>query len=383
MTSMGIQDEALGGRRALQRLRSACLEAIAGLHPGYFAMVMATGVLDVACRILGILNVSDGLLWINLASYLVLWILTFLRMILFPKRFLADWSSHQRAPGFFTAIAATCVVGTQLVALGHGNGIARALWWAGLGMWLVFMYAVFAALTVKQDKPSLEDGINGGWLTAVVATQSLCVLGTLVAPDLGVSRDIALFLVLSLWLCGGMLYIWMISFIFYRYTFLRFLPSDLLPPYWINMGAMAISTLAGAMLIRISPGSALLQSLLPFIKGFTLLYWATATWWIPMLLILGVWRHIYRRVPLIYDPLYWGLVFPLAMYTLCTLRLSEAFGLPFLLAIPKIFVAAALTAWSFTFLGLLISLLHTLATALRPARESVIAPNPGLIRPNS
>lgn len=24
-------------------------------------------------------------------------------------------------------------------------------------------------------------------------------------------------------------------------------------------------------------------------------FWATATWWIPMLVILGFWRHVYKR----------------------------------------------------------------------------------------
>jgi len=52
---------------------------------------------------------------------------------------------------------------------------------------------------------------------------------------------------------GGMLYIWMISPIFYRYTFFRLSPGDLTPPYWINMVAMAISTLAGARLIQNAP----------------------------------------------------------------------------------------------------------------------------------
>jgi hypothetical protein len=33
---------------------------------------------------------------------------------------------------------------------------------------------------------------------------------------------------------------------------------------------------------------------------------ATATWWIPMPVILGVWRHVYRRFPLKYSPMYWG-----------------------------------------------------------------------------
>lgn len=36
-----------------------------------------------------------------------------------------------------------------------------------------------------------------------------------------------------------------ISLIFYRYTFFRFSLDDLSPPYWINMGAMAIRSWPG------------------------------------------------------------------------------------------------------------------------------------------
>ncbi len=355
-------------------LRRALLEGVRTLNPAYFAMVMATGVLDVACRLLGIRILAEVLFAVNLAAYACLWAATLLRLLRFPRDFLADLQSHQRGPGFFTTVAGTCVVGLQLLVRGHDLLHARILWWTALGLWLLTMYAIFTALTVKPDKPRLEDGINGGWLTAVVATQALSVLGTAVAPGLGLPGESALFLTASLWLCGGMLYIWLISLIFYRYTFLRFLPSDLLPPYWINMGAMAISTLAGALLVKQAPASPFLASMLPFLKGFTLLYWATATWWIPMLLILGLWRHVARQVPLTYDPLYWGAVFPLAMYTSATFRLTEAFGLPFLLAVPRISVAAALTAWLLTFLGLVLSLLQ----GARRARGTKALPAPTL-----
>src|SRR5687768_18465669 len=106
---------------------------------------------------------------------------------------------------------------------------------------------------------------------------------TLFRSGFGPAAPDVLLFCLVLWLGGGMLYIWIISLIFYRYTFFPMSPSDLAPPYWINMGAVAISTLAGVSLIGAAAQAPLLADLLPFLKGLTLLFWATATWWIPML----------------------------------------------------------------------------------------------------
>jgi tellurite resistance protein TehA-like permease len=322
------------------------------MHPASFALAMATGIVSIACQLLGHQILAVVLLWANLVFYAVLWALSAVRIVRFPSRVLADISHHGRGVGFFTTVAATCVVGSQVWIIGGAWRPAAALWVFGILLWATVTYTLFTALTVKADKPPLAEGINGGWLVAVVAPQSVSVLGSQLAAGFGANAPQVLLFCLGLWLGGGMLYIWIISLIFYRYTFFTMSPADLAPPYWINMGAVAISTLAGALLIAAAPDSALLQDLLPFLKGFTLLFWATATWWIPMLVILGGWRHLYRRFPLRYDPLYWGAVFPLGMYTVCTFRLSYAIDAPYLLIIPRVFLYVALAAWGLAMVGL-------------------------------
>ena len=330
---------------------------IASLHPAYFAMVMATGIVSIAAQLLGLTAIAGLLFALNLFFYPALVILTAIRIIQYRERVLADLLDHGRSVGFFTTVAGTCVLGSQFVIVAGLWRPAAVLWAIGILLWGVITYGVLALLTVKEHKPPMPEGLSGGWLVTVVAAQSVSVLGTQLAAGFGSREPLVLFFSLLLWLGGGMLYIWIISLIFFRYTFFVMEPSDLGPPYWINMGAVAISTLAGALLVAAAPASALLHELGPFLKGMTLLFWATATWWIPMLVILGVWRHLIRRYPLRYDPLYWGAVFPLGMYTVCTYRLAQIVDVPGLMAVPRAFIWVALLAWTATMLGLVQDLL--------------------------
>lgn len=345
------------------RARPATASGLETLHPSYFALVMATGIVSVACQLLGLEPLARGLLVLNVVFFAVLSALYAARAVRFPRAMLRDVADHARGVGFFTIVAGTCVLGTQLVIVAHFPRVARALWLFATVLYFVLIYAVFTALTTKREKPPLERGINGAWLVAVVATQGVSVLGGNVwAQFPGLEREV-LFFTLAMWLGGGMIYVWLISLIFYRYLFFELEPSDLGPPYWIDMGAMAISTLAGDGLIANAAHDQLLADLLPFLKGATLLFWATASWWIPMLVLLGYWRHVMRGFPLCYDPGYWGMVFPLGMYTVATYKLAASIDAPFLLIVPRLFIWCALAVWAVVLVGLL----RTVVEAVRQA----------------
>lgn len=338
----------------LQVLRPV-MAAAEVLFPGYFALVMATAAVSIASFLVGHTLIASAMLVLNWAFYAALWVLTAIRAICFPKRMIDDLFDHQRAPGFFTLVAGTCMLATQTILVTHGQAIGRALWWLGLGLWFPIMYAFFTAVTVRSHKPTLAAGINGAWLIAAVATQSIVVSRGAVDGMSPPAPEIQ-FLCLAMFMIGSMLYLAIIPLIFYRFTFVRLASRDFSPPYWINMGAVAITTLAGSTLIMRIGHWPVLQPVAAFLPGFTLFFWAAATWWIPLLLALMMWRYVIRKEVPTYEPALWGMVFPLGMYTTATFQLSRATGFDFLAGISEFFVFVALGAWAVAFIGFAINL---------------------------
>lgn len=180
------------------------------------------------------------LLILNVLFYVSLWWLFSLRLYRFKKAFLADFFDFTRGIGFFTIVAATCVLGAQINIVLQCHNIAFALWLLGLLLWPVILYSVFTCFTIAHDKPALAKGINGGWLVAVVACQGVSLLGSQLAGNFQAFAELMMFIALFAWVIGGMLYLWLIALIFYRSIFLAMEPKEYSSPYWINMGAVAI-----------------------------------------------------------------------------------------------------------------------------------------------
>lgn len=149
------------------------------LHPAYFALVMATGIVAIATYMHGVPLVPTVLFWLNVFFFAGLVAATGARILRYPAAFAADVRSHSRGVGFFTMVAACGVFGNQLLLQMEAVGLATFFWAVAGVLWLVVTYGLLAVLTVKPDKPSLADGLNGGWLVSVVATQSVSILTVL------------------------------------------------------------------------------------------------------------------------------------------------------------------------------------------------------------
>ena len=350
------------GQPAMARL-------VTDLPSGSFAFVMATGIVSIAAELLGFGRIASLLLAVNSVAFLVLWILTFLRLIYFPSAVIADLRDHRRGPGFLTVVAGTNVLGDQISLLTSHQDIAAALWLLGCALWIGLVYGFFAAATTRATKPSLIAGLGGTWLLIVVAPESSAILGAQIASSFS-SPEIVIFASLSLYLLGSAFYLVIITLILYRWLFEPMGPSEFTPTYWINMGAAAIATLAGARLSSAVVSDPILAVTRGYIIGETLFFWSVASWWIPLLTVLMVWRHVAGRFRLAYQFDYWSLVFPLGMYATATVSFARAIDAEFLTCVSRFFFLAAIGAWCLTVFGMVRHFVVFVPFALSSSRGS-------------
>ncbi len=323
---------------------------IATLFPGYFAMVMATGIVAVGAAQQDLRWLAEGLFVVAAVTYVVLVVLTALRLARFPHLLIADLTSHAKGFAFLTLVAATNVLGSASVVVHGWWDLAWVLWWVGVGLWLVLLYTALIAAVVKGPKTTPGVGINGTWFLLTVSTESIAVLGALLLPEH--LSDLLAFACLAAFLLGVVLYLIVMTLVFQRWTLQDLEPADADPPAWIAAGAVAITVLAGANLLTAGAVSLRLDRVAPFVEGMVTLAWATATFWFPLMVAIGVWRHFVHRVPLRYHPAYWSLVFPLGMYGAATFRMIGVIDLEELDWLPKVVLGVALVVWAAAVTGL-------------------------------
>ncbi|MGB8486535.1 MAG: tellurite resistance/C4-dicarboxylate transporter family protein [Xanthobacteraceae bacterium] len=238
--------------RAFSALVPWLTTEIAALDPSCFASVMATGIISNAFFFAGVRAWSDALFVVNLVALLWLILITALRALAFRPALWADLIDPRKVFGFFTIIAGVDVFGAAL-ALRSLPALALALWLAALVLWVLLIYFSFGVLIFLNTARGANI-VHGGWLNAIVATQSLVVLGTMIAPTLAGFSHATFVLIHVLWGVGLGLYGIFIALFAHRIFFADVEPDDVTPLLWVVMGAAAISANAGSTLILTDSG---------------------------------------------------------------------------------------------------------------------------------
>ncbi|MBC6989506.1 tellurite resistance/C4-dicarboxylate transporter family protein [Hymenobacter sp. BT491] len=338
-------------------------KAIRQFPPAYFAMVMSTGIISLAAKELEMEGIAEAFFYLNLLIYPLFLLLLVLRAFLDFKGLWAELTSHAKGANFLALVPATCLVGSQFVQLRHNQAVGNALWVLALASWLVLSYSFLLGVSIGEEKPDLEKGLTGSWLLLVVATESLAVLGAKLVSGWPVPLEVGFVGTVGAFLLGSLLYVVLITLLIYRLTFVRLGEEEVGAAYWISVGASAITVLAGTTLVSALDKAHVLSDIVPFVKGWSVLFWVVSSWWIPLVAGLRLWNHLRTRPAFAYSPPYWSMVFPLGMYTAATLRLAEVLPVHQLQSISAGFIYVALLAWVLAFGGMLY---HFATAAITP-----------------
>lgn len=338
-------------------------QAVETLTPGYFAFVMATGIISVGMKLEGFEDISFLLLIVCAAGFVTLLGLTGWRFVAYRKAINADFLDPTRAFGFFTFVAGTNVLGVRLGMEGNYTPTALLLVVSGIA-WLVLGYVIpWTAVLGRVERPLVATA-NGTWFIWVVASQTVAIAAATIEPVFETGRrELALLAVMS-WSVGVLLYAATAIIVSLRLMLYEFGPEDLTPPYWVAMGALAVTVLAGARIVEMAdaPMVAVTRDV---VAGLAVIFWAFATWLIPVLVAAGWWRHVVRRVPLRYDATLWSVIFPLGMYAVAGIYLGEADQLPIVAVIGRGELWVAFVAWLAVAAAMTVHIIRTVVTRSR------------------
>jgi tellurite resistance protein TehA-like permease len=332
--------------------------SIRKMFPGYFALVMATGIIGNSAKNSGLELVSKTFFFANIILYSVLLIFFITRLIYYFPSFVKDLRSFEKGPGFLTLVAGTSLFGVQLITVVQKSSMAHYLWYFSIVAWIVIILSFLIFAITSSPKPGIEKGLNGTWLLLIVSTQSIAILGNYLSTGILINERNILTFNMFFYLLGTSLYFVIITLVFYRLVFFPVNPGETDHSFWIDTGAAAISVLSGLTLVDAINSTGKLDDLLPFVKGTSYLLWITGSWWIPVSIVIEIWRYFQVRVPVKYHPIQWSMIFVIGNYSLASYKTGQILGIQSIIKIGKIFLHASIILWIVLFVAMVFSLIR-------------------------
>lgn len=351
VSNMNEQLQEHAPKESLTGFRGVFFDALERLSPGYFALVMATGIVSVGLYLVGFEALSTALLWIAAVSYVVLWVLYVWRAISHRQAMLHDLRGPELAFAYFTVVAGTGVLAVRLLHSGHYRLAVPLVIFAAI-LWFIFGYLLPWQVFMTRDGKPILSRTNGTWFIWAVASQSVALGLANAQPFLpGDERWLGLLTVLS-WSVGVALYGCMAILVLLRIIHYGISAKEFEPPYWVAMGALAIAVVAGTNVVNIE-SSPMVDATRALIESTIAVFWSFCLWLIPVLIGAGVWRHFVHKIPLKYTPTLWSMVFPIGMFSVASITLGRVDNLPVVEAFGEVALWIAVAVWGVVFIAML------------------------------
>src|SRR4051794_20721051 len=308
---------------------------------------MATGIVAADARSLHLTVTFTALSVLAAGAYLLLVASTLWRIIAVPTQVRAELTDPQRGFGAFTFVAGINVLGTLLVGERY-RVMAVVMLAIGAVSWVVLGYAVPCLVLLTTTYRRSRPRPTGRGFSGPVGAHSVAVLAASIEPTTAAARPELALLAVASWSTGLVLYAGVSLAVAAALVRRKPNPAQFAPPYWIAMGATAITAVAGARIADMDRAPAV-DATRSLVAAVSVVALAFGTWLIPLLLAAGWWRHVRHRIALRYQTAWWSIVFPVGMYSVALHDLGIADRLPLAVTAGQTAGWCGLTTWVVTF----------------------------------
>ena len=358
--------------------------------PAWFAAIMGTGgfanVLYLwsgawsGARFLGII-----LAWFNALLFILLLIPWLARWFSHYDQLKLDLK-HPIMSNFFvtmpvgTMILASnaALMGTSLLGRPFVYGFAWIAWLIGvIGALVLGVYVSYNSLTAEQTPPQ---AINFAWLISPVASIAVPLIGnplvSMLAKSSPNTAKTVLLLNLSFYGIGFFLFLFIGALVLGRLIQHPLPPNPMTPTFWITLGPIGV----GAVSLMGLADSAKFLGLLTAVDTaylFATIFWGLGFWAIGVALTVS-WRYVKNGgVP--FSLSWWAFIFPLAAYTMASLKLANYFSSGLILGYAVVLTILLAVLWTLTLIRTLGGVLNGKLFQPQPHPQPQAQPQQGTV----
>lgn len=300
-------------------------EIMRDFAPGWFAVVMGTGILAIVTCNLGqywplLTPLGESLHWMNTVIFLLLapmWIGRWLRFREDAVKTLMHPTQADFYPTF--SIGMLVLAGQWRLFSPEYVGVALALWWLGAMLTFVFSFAVLFFM-FEGDHVTLDHITPAKFIPAVGLVVIPLSGSSLLQEMSGVARDFALTVNVIGLGSGGMMYVALLGLTVYRTYLHKPVQGMLAPTAWIHLAPIGVIPVSLLNLLDQLPYTAAREMTLVVM----LLIWGFGVWWLIMSILLTI--AVLRVGQLPFTLSWWGFTFPLGAFVAEGLRLNQETG---------------------------------------------------------